>query len=148
MKTEPGFFYDLVVKKANSASEQLPLSTTGKSLKAQDMLASSTYVALQVRYLSHNHLLDIASWSVILAYFEDIEKLDEEHGRFGMRHERGILMSQVKKIMGDMEFKKYRELISHVILLPEFLPYAVLSQARCSLFIHFFSLIHSLFLET
>lgn len=63
----------------------------------------------------HDILMEIGTWSVILEYLRDVEKLDREKGRFGARLERGLVMSQVKNLLDGMlegMFKRFLQTLT------------------------------------
>ncbi|KAI0792336.1 hypothetical protein C8Q75DRAFT_731580 [Abortiporus biennis] len=81
IKTEPGYLYNLIQFQAHTAGELLYNINTGDCETPESLLCNPRYVVECVHYTTHNTLLRIANWSVILEYSEDIRKLDEKFGK-------------------------------------------------------------------
>ncbi len=129
MKTEAGYLRDVIIHRAHTSFEQFASVDNSKSRTPEELLAIPRYVAMQLRFVSHNTCLLIADWSVIVEYFRDIKKLDDQYGRYGKLDKRVPLMSQVKMLLDAMQQKMYRTLLGVVVLLPEWKPCVFIAEA-------------------
>lgn len=129
MKTEAGYLRDVLIHRANTSPEQFASADDDpESRTPEALLAIPRYVAMQLRYVSHNICLEIADWSVIVEYLKDIQWLDDKYGRYGKLNKRVPLMAQVKVLLDAMQQKKYRTFFGVVALLPEWKPGVVVSE--------------------
>ena len=102
MRNDPTYLFNLIIEYSSNCVEALiPDMVTGKTLLPQESLKNSHFVSMQLRYSAHNLLLTVGDWSLIVHYLRDVEKLDEEVGRFGDRSKRSFLMSQVRDALTD-----------------------------------------------
>lgn len=96
MRNDPEYLVNLITDYASWCVEAtIPDERTGQTFSQEQLLRSSNFVSHRFRYSVHNRLLIVGTWSLIVTYLRDVQKLDKEVGRFGDRRRRGFIMSQV-----------------------------------------------------
>ncbi|KAJ3503640.1 hypothetical protein NLJ89_g8339 [Agrocybe chaxingu] len=99
LRSDQGVLRDIIREEAYNRSETIPDLNGNAPNVETDMLANSSYLAQEVRYVIHNTLLQLGQWYLVSDYLKDVVEHDEKYGREERVAQRQALMNSARFVV-------------------------------------------------